>query len=126
MEWLREKFKPTSRYPGSEILEWPALSPDLNAIENLWSELLESFSQDGVVKLSKDKFIERVEARLIAMENPQDPSYFHRLNDSMSDRMQQVVDAKGVALGTDHLTQYDFVFVMEVMFFSSFVPVCES
>lgn len=99
MDWLREKSKSTTRYPGFEILEWPALSPDLNPIENLWSEVLDSFSQDGAPKLSKAQFIEHVRAHFTALERPEDPSYFHHLYDSMPRRLQKVLEAKGSRIG---------------------------
>jgi transposase len=76
---------------GFELLEWPADSPDLNPIENLWSELKRRLGcyetpPSGVLELW-----ERVQEEWNQIE----PEYCQKLIESMPTRMAEVLRNKG-------------------------------
>ncbi len=76
---------------GVQLLEWPSNSPDLNPIENLWPRVhqlmdrVQAKTDDAV----GDAFIEAWESL--------DLDLFTSLAQSMPDRIQAVIDAKGDA-----------------------------
>jgi transposase len=77
-----------------ELLEWPAYSPDLNPIENLWAELKRRLGNyedapSGIIELW-----ERVQAEWNAIP----PEYCRKLVESMPKRMSQVLKQKGGAI----------------------------
>jgi hypothetical protein len=71
------------------VLKWPSQSPDLNPIENLWSEL------DRVTKHRKPQNEEELMEVLTNAWNTLPVSYLHNLVDSMPRRMQAVLDNDG-------------------------------
>ena len=74
-----------------QVLEWPAQSPDLNPIENLWSNLKRRLNQyesppKGVLELW-----ERIEVEWEKI----DKDTCMKLVESMTKRMKAVIKAKG-------------------------------
>lgn len=76
------------------ILEWPPLSPDLNPIENLWSEVLEHIAQFNHLRLSKKKLTELVGNFFASKE----VAYFRNLYESMLARVEKVIKAGGARI----------------------------
>jgi transposase len=76
---------------GFEVLEWPAYSPDLNPIENLWAELKRRLGRyenppGGILELW-----ERVQEQW----NDIEPEYCQNLIESMPYRMSEVLRNNG-------------------------------
>ena len=73
------------------VLPWPAQSPDLNPIENLWAYL--KFR----VRLwyDKPKTEDQLFDRLRNEWNELDPDFLQRYVDSMPDRIEAVIASKG-------------------------------
>jgi transposase len=71
-----------------KTLEWPANSPDLNPIENLWALIKYSLQQQH---LTKDNFEEKIKETI----NNIDFAYIFNMISSMHLRVQQVIDNKG-------------------------------
>lgn len=80
-EWLEQQKIP--------VLKWPAQSPDLNPIENLW-EILDQSLPDRKVKNSNELF-----TMLSKAWSEMDPSIINNLVNSMPKRMADVIKAKG-------------------------------
>lgn len=77
-------------------LSWPAQSPDLNIIENVWLFIKRKLqSRSGAIK-SKENLIEEI--RQIWTQNT--PAYIKSLYGSIPNRIQHVIRLKG------HLTKY--------------------
>jgi hypothetical protein len=72
-------------------LDWPAQSPDLNPIENLWSQLDRNL-KDRVCN-TEDQLFDVLKAGWEAL--PQD--YVQKLVDSMPSRCREVIKANGYA-----------------------------
>ncbi|KAL0194626.1 hypothetical protein M9458_008198 [Cirrhinus mrigala] len=74
---------------GIPVLNWPANSPDLNPIENLW----------GIVKrkmrYARPNNAEELKATIRATWALITPEQYHRLIDSMPRRIAAVIQAKG-------------------------------
>jgi len=75
------------------LLPWPAQSPDLNPIENLWSIL------DASCKDRKCNMASKLFAILRDAWGTLDKSLLESLVNSMHDRCQAVIEAKGGASG---------------------------
>ncbi|KAJ1303772.1 hypothetical protein OPQ81_008195 [Rhizoctonia solani] len=83
LKWLEEH--------GIECLEWPANSPDLNPIENLWAELKRKL---GEYKEPPNGILELWE-RVQAVWDQFAPAYCQKLIESMPRRMALVLEKKG-------------------------------
>lgn len=74
---------------GITVLDWPANSPDLNPIENLW----------GIAKRKmrdmRPNNAEELKAAIEASWSSITPQQCHRLIASMPRRIEAVIDAKG-------------------------------
>jgi len=83
--------KTTAFFRSSRIrlLDWPAQSPDLNPIENLWSILDQKVDKGDVTNKAK-----LLEALKRAWENI-DQQHIQNLIESMPRRLQAVIQAKG-------------------------------
>ena len=75
---------------GLTKLTWPANSPDLNPIENIW-KICKDKVQSGIRPKNKEEMFEAV--KLAWDEIPQD--FFLTLLESMPARIKAVVDNKG-------------------------------
>lgn len=71
------------------LLDWPAQSPDMNPIENLWAYLDEKIDKTGV-KNSNEYFI-----RLNDAWNKIDIQFLKKLVESIPRRLSAVIDARG-------------------------------
>jgi hypothetical protein len=91
--------KKAKKYLGNkdvDVLDWPSQSPDLNPIEHLWRQLKLAIYKRKVKASDKSDLwtIIQEEWEQFPMEN------LHRLVDSMPDRIDAVIKAKG------HHTKY--------------------
>ena len=76
------------------VLEWPAHSPDLNPIENLWTTIKDLVSREQVCKSLADLKI-RVAEIIDALNSPDNAWYFENLYNSMPKRIDDVIKMKG-------------------------------
>jgi transposase len=79
---------------GIECLEWPANSPDLNPIENLWSELKRRLGNYEEVPKGMLELWERVQ---VVWDNLV-PEYCQKLIESMPRHMAMVLERKGKSI----------------------------
>ncbi len=87
-EWSKVMFSDESKF-CIPVLNWPANSPDLNPIENLW----------GIVKrkmrYARPNNAEELKATIRATWALITPEQCHRLIDSIPRRIAAVIQAKG-------------------------------
>ena len=88
---IRNYFANKSKTGKMTKLVWPAQSPDLNPIENLWSEL------DRSLKTRKANSLEELMEILQEGWKNLSPTLLRNLVESMPRRCQAVIDAKGAA-----------------------------
>ena len=84
----------TAEVPGGHFLAWPANSPDLSPIENLWAWMDH--------KLHKEYACESIGELKVALEEIRHAipaSMLHKYFDNMDCRMKQVVDLSGDYIG---------------------------
>ena len=72
---------------------WPANSSDLNSIENLWHILRDRIQKHKVQPRTKEALIEALQEEWVKL----DIKIVNDLIDSMPQRLQAVIDAKGGA-----------------------------
>ncbi len=93
---------------GIPVLNWPANSPDLNPIENLW----------GIVKrkmrYARPNNAEELKATIRAIWALITPEQCHRLIDSMPRRPAAVIQAKGAP--TKYWVLYMLILFMFILF----------
>ena len=82
-DWLTSK--------NIDLLEWPALSPDLNPIENLWGILVREVYKDGKFFAS----VLELKNAIIQAWTQVDQNIIKRLISSMENRVNEVIDKKG-------------------------------
>lgn len=82
--WLRT-------HPEITLLEWPARSPDLNPIENVWARMVYKWQLEG--PNTKENILQEVERRWEEMIG--DTNYIDALYRSMPNRLQEVLDNHG-------------------------------
>ena len=82
-EWFMEE--------GVTVIDWPARSPDLNPMENLWSILCNDVYAHNAQYHSTDDLMEAIEAawERVPLE------ILKKLCDSMVDRIAAVIDKRG-------------------------------
>ncbi len=83
MKWLEEN--------DFELMDWPAMSPDLSPIENLWAILKKRLNTYPTPPNSIQVLWERIEEQW----NTITPDLCNKLIESMPNRMKLVVRAKG-------------------------------
>lgn len=71
------------------IVDWPAYSPDLNPLDNVWSEV------QRLVDLEEPQNIAELEAAVLKVWSKLDFGYIRRFVDSMPSRLAEVVQAEG-------------------------------
>jgi len=76
---------------GFQVLSWPAQSPDLNPIENLWSHL--DWRMKGRRPNSEAELMQIIQDEWTKIPT----SYLHELVSSMSRRCQAVIDSDNYA-----------------------------
>ncbi|GFX73527.1 transposable element Tcb1 transposase [Trichonephila clavipes] len=74
-----------------ELLPWPALSPDLSQIENMWSMVAQRLTQITPSAVTPDQFWQRVEAGWSAVPQEHTQSLF----ESMPRRVTAVISNNG-------------------------------
>lgn len=82
-EWLETN--------GVEVLDWPAQSPDLNPIENLWSELERRLRKDDHIITNKDTLWEKIQTSWNNIET----EVCTKLIETMPTRIDDVIKQKG-------------------------------
>lgn len=80
--------------PGGLFPKWPAHSPDLSPIENLWAWMDRQLHKQG-----KCSGVEELKTRLQAIWESIRPEQLHALFDSMDDRMKRVGSLNGNHIG---------------------------
>lgn len=74
--------------------KWPAKSPDLNPIENLWGILAREVYKEG----TQYQTVQSLKAAIVKAWEAIDQNVIIKLYDSMDKRMEDVVNAKGNAI----------------------------
>ena len=94
-DWFRDPTPAALQESGVDwsfdVLEWPAQSPDLNPIENLWNAIEEDLKKRAVKPRSKSQLFEEVK---ISWQNLS-PVYLMHLTDSMIHRCRDIIKARG-------------------------------
>ena len=75
---------------GVRTLKWPAQSPDLNPIENLWAILKQRRQQKYGIPMSRDELIEQMQD----IWQNLDKKILDNLNSSMKNRLKEVLKKK--------------------------------
>jgi transposase len=82
--WLRDNNV-------AKIQDWPAQSPDLNPIENLWSRMMVAVTKKVHSGMGEETFTQVIQGAWTSLE----PDHFNKLIDSMPRRIEAVIKAKG-------------------------------
>lgn len=76
---------------GLEVLDWPAVSPDMNPIEHVWDHLLLKLKLRNVAPRN----LLELEHAIVEEWDNLDEFYIRRLIESMPNRMRAVIRARG-------------------------------
>lgn len=77
-------------HPEIYVMEWPAKSPDLNPIENVWSQMVWEWPSGGF--RNRQEIFAEAEAR---WESFRGSDYIDHLYDSITTRLNQVIQSGG-------------------------------
>jgi transposase len=83
INWLRER--------NIQVLEWPAYSPDLNIIENLWGIMSQRVYADG----ARFRDVQSVETVCQRVWREIDQELINNLFESLPRRLNEVIDNRG-------------------------------
>ena len=90
--------KVTTEY-GFSVMDWPLNSPDMNLIENLWAhikiELYKRYLDTATLRGPPHIIRAKLRERLLEVWWEIGEDVLNRLVDSMVDRIQALIDAKG-------------------------------
>jgi transposase len=89
-EWLEEE--------GIPVLDWPAYSPDLNPIKNMWPLLKTGLLKDHAYLTNapkNDETIRQLKRAAVDVWSRVRDSTVNKCIDSMPERIQEVIDAHG-------------------------------
>ncbi|KAL7294750.1 hypothetical protein TKK_0011880 [Trichogramma kaykai] len=86
-EWWRN-------HPQFNRLDLPPRSPEINIIENVWSEMVRQWTP-GMAR-TEAELIDRVNSAWESLRNKQ--SYFEKLANSMPRRLQKIIDSEGASI----------------------------
>lgn len=76
---------------GLKVLQWVCQSPDLNPIENAWSDLERRRRARAVAPKNKDELFAALQEEWAAIPD----AYFKKLTESMCRRLRDVVAVSG-------------------------------
>ena len=76
---------------GIRTMKWPARSPDLNPIENIWGTLARKVYRNGRQFNSKSELQQAITSEWASI----DPEEIQKLISSMKDRLIEVITKKG-------------------------------
>lgn len=85
MDWLKQY--------GIEVLEWPACSPDLNPIENLWEYLVKVIYAEN----RQYQSVNELKTAILTAWNNIPQEIIQNLINSMPNRIFQVIQCQGRA-----------------------------
>lgn len=80
---------------GIQVLPWPACSPDLNPIENIWGMLVRKVYQGG----RQFDTVKQLEAAIYRAWADLDVQYMQKLIDGMRRRLVKVIKKEGAQIG---------------------------
>ena len=90
-----KEFLHSLGFKNNTLMDWPACSPDLNPIENLWAIIKRSVYSNGKQYSSKNDLWAAIQNAAKAV----DPSTIKKLTDSVTERMFQVIKSQGSHIG---------------------------
>ena len=82
-----------NNHPEITRIEWPAISPDLNSLENLWSKMVSHWGASNAK--NKTSSIEHAKSAWELCRPTRSENYCENLVGSMSRRLGQVIDKAG-------------------------------
>ena len=72
-----------------KLLPWPANSPDINPIENIWGHISFELSKMSL------KSIKSLKEEILDIWNNLDSYYLHKLGNSITNRLREVIENNG-------------------------------
>jgi len=79
-------------HPEINVINWPARSPDLNPIENLWSQMMRLWNgEENAVLRNSNQLGQHIQNLWQQLNG----NYCHQLVDSMPGRLEEVIQAGG-------------------------------
>jgi hypothetical protein len=76
---------------GINLMNWPALSPNLNPIENTWSQLKRAINNQNHIPKNKKELIEAIHKEWRCIQ----PADFNKMISDMPKHIKACIKAKG-------------------------------